>query len=210
MSATATSPLRYRGWRSTYADVASRNGNEFLGLSIEYAAHPSGIGCFILRFIVHGKGVDPKNYKHLTYREMAEFVIPGGEGKSSEKFKGLRLNKIAVPVFSPAVFRHEVDEFATKFNLWPVLTEWIAEQIAAEGFTVTVENLQETIRSLAILPSSEAGAVKSVLEFPDLNAPEQKVFAMKQAKKPAPEPTEDEDLDDEDGDGDEEDKEWLN
>jgi hypothetical protein len=190
-------------------DIASRNTSEFLGLAIEYAVHPNGLGCFILRFIVHGTGVmdDPAKYKHLTYREPAEFIIPGGEGKSAEKFKGLRLNKVAVPVFSPAVFKHEVDHFATKFNLWPVLTEWIAEQVVAEGFTVSVEDLQAIVRELVVPPQSVEGEVKSVLAFPDLSAPEQKVFAMKQAKKPAPEP--EEDLDDEDGDEDE-DKEWLN
>jgi hypothetical protein len=207
MSATATSPLRYRGWRSQYVDIASRNANEFLGLAIEYAVHPNGLGCFILRFIVHGKGVTESKYQHLTYREPAEFIIPGGEGKSAEKFKGLRLNKVAVPVFAPAVYRHEVDHFATKFNLWPVLTEWIAEQVVAEGFTIAVEDLQAIIRELVVLPASPEEGVKSVLEFPDLNAPEQKVFAMKQVKKPAPEP--DEDIEDEDGDEDE-DKEWLN
>jgi len=192
-------------------DIASRNTSEFLGLAIEYAVHPNGLGCFILRFIVHGKGVmdDPAKYTHLTYREPAEFIIPASEGKSAEKFKGLRLNKVAVPVFSPAVFKHEVDQFATKFNLWPVLTEWIAEQVVAEGFTVAVGDLQATVRDLVVPPQSDEAGVKSVLEFPDLSAPEQKVFAMKQAKKPAPAPDPDEDIEDEDGDEDE-DKEWLN
>ena len=78
--------LRYRGSHSSYTDVATRGGgvtpegvsppNEFLGISVEYAIHPKGVGCFILRFVVHGKGANPKNYKHLTYRESAKFVIP--------------------------------------------------------------------------------------------------------------------------------------
>ena len=59
-----------------YVDIAVRGTDEHLGFAIEYAAHPTGIGCFILRFVVHGKGVDPKNYKHLTYRESAQFLIP--------------------------------------------------------------------------------------------------------------------------------------
>ena len=136
-STAPNAPLRYRGYNSHYVDIAVRGADEHLGFAIEYAVHPSGVGCFILRFIAHGKGVDPKNYKHLTYRESAKFVIPATEtSPTAEIFKGLRLTKVAIPVFKPAIQRHEVGTFGDQFNVWAPLTEWVAAQVAAEGFSV--------------------------------------------------------------------------
>ena len=194
--------LRYRGYQSLYVDIASR-GKESLGLSVQYAVHPSNIGCFILRFIVHGKGIDPKNYTHLTYREPAEFLIePTAEQPTAEKFKGVRLNKIALPVFKPAVRHHEVDSYALKFAVWSQVTDWVAAQVVAEGFTITVTDLAAEIRGL-VVPDTTVH-VENILQFPDLTAPEQQAAALKLVKKPEPEPDEDEDVE-----GDEP-KEWLN
>lgn len=208
MNATApVAPLRYRGSNNLYVDIAARN-EERLGFAVEYAIHPSNIGCFILRFVVHGEGADPKNYKHLTYREKAKFVIPAtAEKPMVEMFKGFRLNKIALPVFKPAVQRYEVGDFATKFNIWPLLIEWVAEQVQAEGFTLTVD-LEAEIKGMLALPKTPDGTVTSVIEFPDLKGHAQQAAALKLVK--APEPDED-DADEDENDGDEDDdKGWLN
>jgi hypothetical protein len=210
MSATTVSnPLRYRGSHNWYVDIAVREAEQ-LGFAMQYASHPSGIGCFILRFIVHGKGIDPKNYKHLTFREEAKFLIPATPTTSAEVFNGVRLNKIAIPVFKPAVQHHEVAGFAFKFGVWPLVTQWVAAQVEAEGFTLTVENLQAIIRDLVILPSTPEESVTCLLEFPDLTAPEQQAAALKLVKKPVEDEDEDDSDIEEDGDEDEDDKEWLN
>ena len=205
-STAPNAPLRYRGYNSQYVDIAVRGADEHLGLAIEYAAHPSGIGCFIVRFIAHGKGVDPKSFKHLTYRESAKFLIPPTEGNPTpEIFKGLRLTKVAIPVFKPAIQRHEVAVFGDQFNVWPQVAGWVVEQATTEGFTITVPNLESTIRDLVVLPTTAPGTVESVLDFPKLDAPEQKAAALKLVKNPEPEEVDDEE------DGEEsDDKEWLN
>jgi len=207
MSATApNAPLRYRGYNSQYVDIAVRGADEHLGLAIEYAAHPSNIGCFILRFIVHGKGIDPKNYTHLTYRESAKFIIPASESNpTAEIFKGLRLTKVAIPVFKPAIQRHEVAALADKNGglIWAQVANWVAEQVAAEGFTLTVSSLKDEVRGLVALPVTSS-EVEVVLDFPKLDAPEQKAAALKLVKTPEPEETDEEDGEESD------DKEWLN
>jgi hypothetical protein len=206
--ATATqTPLRYQGWQSSYVDIATRH-TEHLGLAVEYAVHPSGIGCFIVRLVAHGKGVNPVNYKHLTYREPAKFVVPASAAHPvPEKITGLRLNKIALPVFAPAVQRHEIDHFATKFGVWTAVSEWLAAQVASEGFTLTVDLPQE-LRNLLVIPTTPEATVTSALTFPDLTAPEQTAAALKLVKKPEPD---EDDVEDDDGDEDEtEGKDWLN
>jgi hypothetical protein len=203
----ATTPLRYKGQSGNrYIDVAIRN-EEHLGVSMEYAIHPSNIGCFIVRFVVHGKGVDPKNYTHLTYREPAKFIIPATNTESAEVFKGFRLNKVAITAFSPAIQRHEVTQVAEKLGTWAKLAAWVGEQIVAEGFTLTVPNLRSTLREMVVLPVT-SGEITDVLEFPDLKAPEEQVKALKLVKKPEPEP--DEEDEDGDDDKDDDDPEWLN
>lgn len=199
-----TEPLRYRGQSNSYVDIAIRGTDEHLGLGLDYAVHPqTGVGCFLVRFVVHGPGVEPTKYhNHLTYREMAKFVLPATATTGAEVFHGVRLNKLAIPVFQPAVRKRELDKFAQKFGIWPMLTEWIAEQVTADGFTVTVE-LQQEIQKLLVDPPTPEESVKSVIEFPDLTAPEHKALAMKQAQKPV---AVDEDEDEDDG----EKKDWLN
>jgi len=202
--------LRYRGSRNEYLDIATRGGgvsaegvsppDEFLGISADYAIHPKGIGCLIIRFVVHGKGANPKNYKHLTYRESAQFVIP--------LFKGYRLNKIAIPVFQPPVKIGEVDKFAAKLNVWAQVEDFVVKTAQAEGFALTVENLQDEIRLMVIGLDTPEDAVKSVIEFPNLDAPEQQAFAGSQAQKPVDEDDDPDKEDDEDDDKPE--KDWLN
>jgi hypothetical protein len=182
--------------------------NEFLGISVEYAIHPKGVGCFILRFVVHGKGANPKNYKHLTYRESAKFVIPATQTTSGEVIKGFRLNKIAVPVFQPPVRPQEVDKFATKLNVWPLLEEWITETVQAEGFSL-IADLKTELRRIVCGIETPEDSIKSVIEFPNLSDPEQQAAALSQVQKPV---DEDDDPDKEDPDEDEENegKDWLN
>lgn len=200
-------PLRFRGHSSQYVDVAAR-GDERLAVAVEYAVHPSNVGCFILRFVAHGP-VDPKGFKHLTYRESAKFLIPATDKTSAEVFKGLRLNKLALPALKPAVQRHEVDQHAMKFGLWTALAEWVTAQALAEGFTLllTPGELSGIVRESVALPVT-AGEVENVFQVPDLTAPEHKAAALKLVQKP--EPDEDEEDDSEDEDGDEDEKEWLN
>lgn len=202
-------PLKFRGHSSHYVDIGVRNETEFLAASVEYATHPSNIGCFIIRFVAHGKGVEPKNYtKHLMYRETAKFLIPATKTTGAEVFNGLRLSKIAIPVFKPAIHKHEVDHFATKFDIWPVIAAWITQQAGAEGFEPLLDpfTLVATLRE-RFVPSITSEGIENVLELPDLSAPEQKAAALKLVKKPAePEDTDE----DESEDGDEDEKEWLN
>jgi hypothetical protein len=204
---STAAPLRYKGYSGNwYVDIAERN-TERLGVGIDYAAHPTGVGCFIVRFSVHGEGIDPKNYKHLTYRDKSRYVIPATDTTPAEGIKGIRLNKVAIKAFSPAIGRHEVALFAEKLGVWSKLAGWVGEQVAAEGFTVNVPNLRETLRSL-IAPTT--GEVENVLEFPDMASEKEQKKALKLVQKP--EPDEDEDADD-DEDGDDDDsggKDWLN
>lgn len=205
----ATEPLRYRGSHSHYVDIAVRGTDEHLGLGVEYAVHPSGVGCFILRFVVHSASkLNPANYKHFAFRESAKFVIPDSGSKyNGEVIRGVRLNKIAIPVFEPAVQRHEVEKFAAKFGIFQTLTEWVAEQVQAEGFNLTV-NLQKEIEGL-VLPPTTSKEVKSVVQYPDLKNPDYQKQVLKQAKPPVDDEPEEEDEDEEDED-DSDDKEWLN
>lgn len=210
-----TEPLRYKGSQNHYVDIAIRGDGEnveHLGLGAEYAVHPvTKVGCFILRFVVHGAGVDPKKYKHLMFRESAKFVIPSSQTNAgyvhAKVFKGVRLNKIAIPAFEPAIGKHEVDKFATKFGIWALLEEWVAEQVQAEGFLLIV-NLPQELRTLLVGKETPEGAVKSVIAFPDLASEEAQAESLKQVKKPAPEPEDEES--EEDGDDEDDDKEWLN
>ena len=209
MSATTAAPLRYRGSSNFYVDIATRNA-EHLGFSLEYAIHPSNIGCFIVRFVVHGDDINPKNYKHLTYREKAKFIIPAtAEKPMVEMFKGYRLNKIALPVFKPAVQRYEVGDFATKFNIWPLLIEWVAEQVQAEGFTLTVD-LEAEMRGMLAVPTTPEVTVTSVIEFPDLKGHAQQAAALKLVKAPEPDEDDEDDASEDDEDEDGDDKGWLN
>jgi len=207
MSDTATtSPLRYRGSSNKYVDIAIRGTDEAMGLNVEYAAHPNGIGCFIVRFVVHGEGVSPAGYKHLTYRETAKFATMPTGTDIPAMFKGVRLNKLAIPVFKPAVFPHEVAGHADALGIWPLVTEWIAEQVTTEGFVLTVD-LQAEIKAMVTFKVPETtGKVESVIDFPNLADTAHQKAAAKLAKKPV------DDDDDEDADLDEDeddDKDWL-
>lgn len=202
MAEQTEQPLRYRGSKTDYVDIAVRDG-EFLGFNIDYAIHPSNIGCFIVRFVTHGENLQPSNYKHLTFRESkAQFLTYATENTMSKMFMGFRLNKIAMPVLKPAVRKHEVATFLDKFNVWKSLTEWVAAQVLAEGFTVTVQ-LESVIKNFLIVPATPEVNVECVIEYPDLKSSEQQAFSAGQAQKPEPE---EEDEDDEDG----EEKPWLN
>ena len=68
-NAIETEPLRYRGYASSYVDIASRGGNEFIGLGLQYAKHPDGTGCLIVRFVAHGDGIKKGGFTHLLVRE---------------------------------------------------------------------------------------------------------------------------------------------
>jgi hypothetical protein len=179
-------------------DIAIRGANEHLGISLAYGAHPSGIGAMVVRFVAHGDVV-PSKFTHLSYREKAKFCAHGPNGK--EIIKGVRLNKVVIKFCAPAVTPFELDAYATKFGFWPQLTEWVAEQVQAEGFTPTV-NLEQELKALLIPPTTQ-GEVKSVIEFPNMATPEQKAASLSQ-----PSASEDEDTDQDDEDDDDK-PDWL-
>lgn len=200
-------PLKFRGSSSRYIDIGVR-GDDFLAASVEYAVHPSNIGCFIVRFVAHGKSLDPLSFKHLTYREeKAQFLIPASkDNPSNEVFNGIRLNKLALPAFKPAIKPYEVADKGTEFGLFLVVADWIGQQAQLDGFTLLTEAsaLAAEFRNFFTLPPTE-GTIENILELPDLTTAENKKAALKLVQKPEPE----EDTEDEDGDEDE-DKEWLN
>jgi len=179
-------PLRYFGSSNQYVDFAIRGEGEFLGVGVDYAKHPSGVGCFVVRFVAHG-AANPLEFKHLSYREPAQFVIPSGT--MPELFEGFRLDKVAFGVFEPAVQKRELDFFATKYGVWSLLTNWIADQAMLEGFTVVVD-LEKEIKSLLIARPSNVDEVTCVLRFPDLTSPEYRA-SLKPVVKPEPEEDED-------------------
>ena len=199
MPTETSSPLRYRGFSTRYVDVAVRNKNEWIGLSVQYHPHPkTQQGCFIVRLVTHGEKA-PK-FSHLSLREKGEFVTVGPH---AEQFKGFRLNKLAIPVFSVAVLPHEIDQYATKFGIWALLEEWLTEQIQTEGFTLTV-NLLDEIKAMLVPSTTPEESVKSALELPVLTHTAPALALVKSSKD---EPEED---DDEDEDDDETEEEWLN
>jgi hypothetical protein len=185
-------------------DIASRlDSKEWLGLAVDYAVHPSGVGCFILRFVVHGEGVSPvTKLVHFTFREKAKFVS-FGPGMHT-MIKGIRVNKVAIPVFAPAIQKYEIEKYAEQFGIWAPITEWVAEQAKADGFELTVD-LVKALPALLLGPVTE-GDVKCIMEFPDLQGPEQQMASKHMMQKP--EPDDDPDADEEDEDEDT--KDWLN
>lgn len=200
----AVTAFRYRGMSAHYTDIATRN-DQHLGLAVEYAVHPkTQKGCFILRFVVHSETtIKPQDFTHFTYREPAGFGSLGSHGFS---FKGVRLNKIALEVFDTPVYRHEVDGLALKFGVYNLLEEWVAEQVQAEGFTLTAD-LQKEIREMVALPSTaNVDEAKSILSFPNLADTENKAAAYKQMQKPEPDADPEADEDEDDG----EEEPWLN
>lgn len=203
-------PLRYRGSHARYTDIAVRGENEYLGFAVEYAVHPSGAGCFVMRFVAHGKELQP--FTHLTYRQRAEFYTQKDDsGKHAEIFRGVRLNKIAVKVCSPAVHPWDLDEFALKHDVWLLLEKWVAEQVKAEGFTLTVDLFKE-VREMVLNRMPTRTPIENstcVIEFPVLEPPKQ-AAPLTLVQKPEPD-EDDTDVDGDDGDDEDEDtKEWLN
>lgn len=198
-------PFRYRGQASTYVDIAVRGLDEHLGIALQYAKHPSGIGCFIIRFVTHGTEATPHKYTHFTFRADGAQFLSQTEAAHHVVFEGIRLNKFAIPVFKPAVGKQELDHFALKFNVWNLLEEWVIQQATAEGFTVTVD-VQKELRRLVVPEPTPEVAVESILSFPDFQSPEYQEAAKGQVEKPKPDPVEDEDGEDEESDDD---KEWL-
>lgn len=209
--ASDVKPLRYRGQSSVYVDVATRGTDEFLGVSLQYAIHPSNVGCFIVRFAAHGDDVNPKNFKHLTYRDQSKYSTIVGEGEIQALIKGIRLNKLALKVFSPAPHPALIQKLADDFNVWTLLAEWVAEQATTEGFTLYPVDLAATLRESTPVPALPVvpEGLTCVLDLPKLDAPEEQAHALKLVgKKPV---SDDEDEDDEDEDEkDEDDPEWLN
>jgi len=198
---------QYVGSRSRYHDIATR-GTEALGLAVEYAPHPNGKGYFIIRFVAHGK--EGASYSHFHNREKAKFLALDANGHKpnhAEIFKGVRLNKLAIPVFEKAVHPYEVLTFGDELGVWDVVADWIVEQLAAEGFSlVEGANVADLVRSLFVLPTTPKEAVATAFEFPDLTAEKKQVPFKPHLVKD----DEDDDDGDDDDDNDGEDDEVVN
>lgn len=204
---TLVAPFRYRGAANAYVDIAVR-GETSLGLGLQYAVHPTNVGYLIVRFVAHGGSVAPKGFTHLSYREPAQFAAAGEDGSYAHAsvFNGARLNKVAIPVFSPAVHKLEVAEYAAEYDLWDKIAGWVTAQVTAEGFALTVEDLDAVIRDLVVPPAPpKTEGVTFVLELPSFDAPK--------PPKLVPPPVADvegDEADDEEDDEEKEEKDWLN
>jgi hypothetical protein len=182
---------RYRGSSNEYTDIATRGG-EVMGLGIQYAIHPgSGIGHILVRFVAHGDGqFEP--FKHFQLRAHAQFKDLADGGKS---FVGVRLNKLAIPVFSPAPIINDVVAFGDKLGVWVSLTDWITDQLVADGF-VPILNILDYIKAELGGIAVPFEQVKLVIEFPDLAAAKKSAASYASSHKAS--------HDDDDGDEDEE------
>lgn len=197
---------KYRGSKTHYVDIAIR-GNDTLGIGIDYAVHPQqNAGYLLVRFVAHGPNLSPDSFSHLVLRDTAQFLKVGEDETQAEVFKGVRLNKVPVKLFEPPIYAHEVSQYADKFDLWPLLTDWIVTQVTAEGFILTVD-LQDEIKALLTppVPPVTEEPVTCLYEFPNLV----EVKAAYQAKATLA-AEEVEEKDDDDGDEGPVKKDWLN
>lgn len=130
----------YRGVNARYVDIGSR-GTDCLGLGIQYEPGSDGVGYVVVRFVVHS---DPLNgqigpFNHFQIREPGKYVTLNDDGSQpdhAEMFRGFRLNKVAVPVFTPAVQSWKVIETGTQLQSLPKLAAWILDQAQQDNFVV--------------------------------------------------------------------------
>lgn len=167
---------KFKGDSNIYTEVATR-GAETMGLCLDYAIHGSGVGCLIVRFVAYSTTKAFEPFNHFVMRQHAQFkalddagATLKGEDGHSVKFLGVRLNKIAVPMFNPGPPSAFVAQFLDSFSMYPVLADWIAEQIQADGFTLTVPTLVTLLQDALTVPLSKPEDSKMVLDFPDLAA----------------------------------------
>ena len=158
----------FKGSDNIYANIATK-GSQTLGLSLVYALHPlAKTGALIVRFVVHSKeGIGAiGKFKFFKRRENAPFkTIPGGEN-----FSGVRLNKLAIPIFHPGTSLHKFLQLCEKFQIWEILSDWVIERCQADGFTVTQPGELGSIMAKLVsgdINSNDDDEVKLVIEFPN-------------------------------------------
>lgn len=183
---------KFRGDSNHYIDLATR-GKQIIGLSLEYLTHMS-VGCLVVRFVAHGE-VKITPFNHFVVRESAKFVGLDDKGEATEKFLGVRLNKVLIPLIQPAVPRAMLEQFLIKFSLCEKVASWVADQVASEGFKLIDKDLINVVRNMLVDKIPDMEVVQEVnFPYPDLLAQKEAWIAY-QAKKA--------DADDEDDDDDE-------
>lgn len=150
----------FKGSSNAYVDIGVRSDGETLALGLEYASHPSGTGYLVTRFVAHSPDGTLNPLTHFAVRAKATFRTETGE-----KFDGTRLDKVAFPIFEPAVPPCVFGKFAEEHDIFPKIAAWIGSQMEKDGF-VPLVNLEEAVRFL-LVPETTA---KNVLEFPDIAA----------------------------------------
>lgn len=196
MSDTIQTLRQFRGSLGRYAEFATR-GAATLAVGIEYAQHPVGDGFLIVRFSARGL---TQSLTRFTQRGHGQFLAEPVNPAHNEVLEGVRLNKVALKIYSPGpslpwlVVNHSPE-------LWAGVANWLQAQAEAEGFTVAVADLAAFVqeRVLGEVTSTDNPPVLS-LDFADLEPA--KAFV------PPVTPVEDDEDEDEDEDGD--DPEWLN
>lgn len=169
----ATVLKRYKGSANEYTDIATR-GNEAIGLGLQYAVHPeSGTGHILVRFVAHSDTGQFEPFTHFHPRQSARFRDFG----TDKSFNGVRLNKLAIPVFSPAPILNDVVLFGDKLGVWALLADWITDQLVADGFVPTVPSILEHIRAELQGISVPFESVKMVISLPDLVAEKKSAVA---------------------------------
>jgi len=176
---------RFRGTGTEYIEIGQR-GEEKIGLGISYAVHPNGTGMLIARFVASSENGQFQGFKVFVDRYSDQFRVLDADGHDTDqKFIGVRLNKVAIPLFYPPPHPMYVGPMMEHFKVWPVIAGWITEQLATDGFTVSVKDLEGVLKMLLGFKIPDPEQVKMVLEFPDLVAYHQKK-QQKKAHKSAP------------------------
>jgi hypothetical protein len=158
----------FKGSSNIYAEIAQRK-NEVLGLHLEYRTHPAnGVGFLLVRFVAYSKDGEKMKFTHFAAREKTTFVLP-----SDNLRKGMRLNRVPIPLFTPGVTRFDVGVLGDEAGIWPIIGSWITEQVKAEGFDLIVDDMSAYVRSQ--FTNTTEGKPELILEFPDLtSAPQEK------------------------------------
>lgn len=139
-----TVKMQFRGQSSKYIDLAERDG-QTLGISLQYASY-KGVACIIVRFVTYGKDLP---YTHFVVREKSSYIRLDEQGEDmGEPFDGSRLNKVLIPMFAPYVPKKDLETFVEKFGLAEKLSNWITEQVNAEGMKLLYTNLAGVVKGI--------------------------------------------------------------
>lgn len=176
--------MKLKGNQNEYTEIGTR-GTERLAFSMVYANHPmTGVGHLLARFVAYRLPGSASPLKMLHFSPRAYGKLTTEEGKEIDI---LRLNRLAFPIFSKNVIPATVLQVGDTMGVWEMVGSWIREQLKHEGFTYTIEDMTEFVRSHFKAP--DTGDVQLLLEFPDLKAikDEASAHSNKQFGQPAEE-----------------------